>query len=372
MPQAARKTSPVEPPADDSVETPPPMPARQVVAELRALVARENYETIAAGVGCHEGTLNKLLAGKTPWSDALLAKASAFLRLEAIRAADAAAGLDGRLVATSVSKSIADVATVAQVQQGLGLVVGESGVGKTCALQLFARHNPAALYVHASARVNAPSRMLDELWSLAGFRFSGPPRPSRAKLADETRRKHSGVRARATRRPKHGAPTFKQRYDQIVEAWAVPEGATTGRIILIDDAHVLTYPTFELLRSIHDDSRVAILFAATGRFREISEFRQAGQMFEQLMGRICIRRTIRRPPVTDVERVARVWMPAGAKLSPDARQYLSDLASGLAGLRLVKHHVRLAYRLGRFGAAKGQPLDRSHLAHAHKLLADAE
>ena len=357
------KLPPVEIPADDA---PPPLPLRELVARLRNLVSQANLETVARGIGCHQGTLGKMLAGKQRWSDALVAKATEYLRLRAIRDADEAAGLVGRTVPTSVSRTIADVCTVCQVQHAIGEVRGSAAVGKTIGALLYCRSNPAAIYIHASARVNTPIRMLEELWHLAGFRYVNAAARSRSKRPGTGGRANRG---KWQRRPAHRSPTVKAQYDQIVEDWRVGEGQTSARVVLIDDAHLLGDRTLELLRTVHDDTGVGLVLVGTTNLLRLQAACGAGQMYEQVVSRVAIRRTILSPPAADVAAIAKAHMPPGRDLTAAAREYLLAVAAGFGGNRAVRWHVQLAFGLPRSGPKDGEALDRRHLVEAHKMLA---
>jgi DNA transposition AAA+ family ATPase len=326
-----------------------------VLAALRDLAAGENVETVANGIGCHAGTLSKLLAGKTAWSERLLAQARAYLAVRAMQAADAGGAAD--LGAVAPTRSVRDVARVCaycQAEQVIGIIEGESGSGKTVGLLAYQRTNPAAVYVHGCYAINSPLRLLAALWQRAGFRYHGSTRPGRG-------------------RPR-SAPTVREQFDQLVDRWRVPAGKPSARVLLIDDAHVLTFPALELLRELHDASRIAVVLAGTTRLEErVSAHGDSHQMYEQLRGRCMIRRTLRPSGAADAAAVAAAWAPSKARFTAEARAFLADLAGQLGGLRLVKAHVRLVGRLAsKFRPADGEAVDLVHLERARKLLADLE
>lgn len=362
----ARRLEDDDAPAIGPVEIAPPrMSDRELLAAIRNRVAQSNMDTVARGVGVHRGTIARLLDGQFTLSDSNRARLTAYLDTENLRARDAATGLGARtLVKTSVAEAIGRVALLAQVQHSIALVQGPAGTGKTYGALHYAAGNPSAIYINTSPRVNAPGRMVEELWHLAGFRYRRLHVPaSTAKTKDG-----QGKRANYKRRP-HRAPTIKSQYDQIVRAWRVDEAEVSNRIIIIDQAHELGDKTVACLQAIHDDTRIAMLFLTTNRWARFDAGGGDCQQYEQIVSRIGVRRSIAHASRSDVVSIAKGWLPTGAKLAADAEKYLTDLSLMRGGLRIVKWHVDLAYRLDSYSPKPGEALTARHLAMAHDLLA---
>ncbi len=360
MTQSARKlmieppprdapVSPGAPTAADAEELPPAKVILERLRELRRIgeAAGEPIpmENMANGVGVHNGTLSRALSGKGKPSDDFCRKAWTYCRLMEMRAEDP--DVDGRIVETSVTQRVRKLCNYCQLERCIGMLISETSAGKTEALKAYAKRNPSAIYVHATARTDSIAGMVDGIWR-ASKAFRDPGRSSR-----------------------HHGKTVRDKWDDIVRGFTTT--VVSARVILIDDAHVLNFRVMEVLRELHDETNLGIVLAGTTRLQaRVTASGDAHQMYEQLRARVMVVRVIRKPSPKDVAAVAAAWAPPKARFTKAAGEYLFTLSQGLGALRVVKAHVRMALRLG--GKHKvdvpRETIDVRHLQVAHAQLQD--
>ncbi|MFA5123598.1 AAA family ATPase [Zavarzinia sp.] len=307
---------------------------------------RPAKKTAALSIGVHEGTLGRYLDGKAEPSEDFRRLAWTWLTLEEARELDEAegraapriAGAAEPLAETTVVRRVERLCKLCLQERIIGMVYSETSCGKTTALKAYAAGNPAAIYVKASVvRTSTKRGMMASIWKGAARR--GKDR------------------------------SLSDRWDDLIEylAGGDPSRPST-RLIIVDDAHVLPYAVLEALRDLHDEAGVGIVLAGTTRLHSrVTLAGDAHQMFEQLRARIGVVRRVGKPDRPDVEAVARAWAPPGLEFTAEALEWLADLAKQLGALRLVKHHVRMALRIGGADRVNGT-LDVRHLQAAHRQL----
>lgn len=309
------------------------------IIRLGDMKAQQMADAMGVNVGHLSRVLKPASAGGRVGSEDFLQKAWTFIRLWEMKKAD---GDAGKIVPTSVTRRVAKLCTYCQVERCIGMLISETSAGKTSAMQAYCETNPSAIYVHGSARTNKVASMVRAIW-----------------LASKAFRGHK---------------TLTEQWEAIVRGFRTEPGDVTTRILLVDDAHVLSYGTLEALREIHDDTGIGLVLAGTTRLDgRVSLAGDAHQMFEQLRARVMLRRIIRKPTRDDVAAVAAAWAGEGTRFTPSALAYLCELSQGLGALRLVKSHVRMALRLGgrdKVPADKRgrRTLDKNHLETAHGQL----
>ena len=307
---------------------------------------------IARAIGVHPVTLGRYLNGTSKPSPKFAAQAWSWLGIMDARLLDgeashsaapavAQAADSGPLADTAALRRIAKLCRYCMVESVMGMLISETSCGKTTGLLAFARSNPSAIYVKASVVRTATKRgFMDAVWSASGRRSQGARKQ-----------------------------TQEQRWDALV-SYLRGDGHTSTRIILVDDAHVLSYGVLECLRDLHDEAGVGIVLAGTTRLSSrVSLAGDAHQMYEQLRARVQIVHKLGKPCPSDVEAVARAWVPEGRELdfTREAMDWLARSAVGLGALRVVKAHVRMALHLSGELKVNGL-LGMEHLAAAHQQL----
>ena len=312
---------------------------RRVAGAAGQKLSLEAMADVAADPAGH---LGRVVSGKAKASADFRRKAWQWIQLREMRADDADVG---RVAETTVTRRVARLCAYCQVERCMGMLVSETSAGKTTALAAYAQSNPAAVYVHGGNRTNSALRMIDAIWRRAGFRQPAS---------------------------RHGRKGLADKWDDVVRAFSAAGGAgVTARIVLVDDAHSLSFSAIEALRELHDETGVGIVLAGTTRLEErLTLAGDVNQMYEQVRARVMMTLALGRPAAADVEAVARAWAPPKARFTAAALRWLTDLSAGLGALRLVKAHVRTACRLGgrhKVDVAR-EAIDEAHLAAAHELL----
>lgn len=140
----------------------------------------------------------------------------------------------------------------------------------------------------------------------------------------------------------------------------------TGRALLIDEAHGLSEPAFELLRDLHDECGVPIVLAGTLR---LSELVAASDVFSgQFSSRVALRYDVTEDlrggggtdpkPVHSADEIRKLFESDKVRLTDDGRRYLTGLANlpGFGGLRLCAKLVQVTASI-----MHGKPLDAATL-----------
>lgn len=218
-------------------------------------------------------------------------------------------------VETEVATDILTVARIACTSNGMGVVVGPSGVGKSKCIEALARIYPGAIAI----RVMSSTR-----------RAPGLIRDLAAKL---------GV-------PMRNTAALAQR--GIIETLK-----GTGRPIFIDEAHQLIDTGLDAVRDIHDEAEVPIVLFGTKTLND--RIIDTQQYFGQFNSRVVARRDVteaamrpRNPrPLFTVDEVIKVCAGGKVKLTKDAGDFLTEIACvpGLGGLRIASQIVAIARRL---------------------------
>ena len=258
-------------------------------------------------------------------------------------------------VRTTIARRIAGVAAATCKLGGIGMVFGESGIGKTLALQAVAAERPGAIYCQLDVTRAAPGSLL---------------------LAIAEAMKAKAVK-RAT------VNTAGKRYDLLREAL---QGS--NRLLIIDQVHRLCSggtgdKALYTLADLHDVTGCPMLWAGTIDLVAYLERRElAGQEpLAQLRRRIAISLDLMEEaapsgsPGSDrpgqklftVEEVRQVLAQSKLKLTDGALRYATDLANleGQGHLGDVVALVTMASLLN----AQASTLTEDMLRQAHHMLA---
>ncbi len=161
------------------------------------------------------------------------------------RAKDKAQDIKRDFVSTVTAKKIIDVCGMAHSMNDINLVIGEAGLGKTVALKHYADNTAGVVFVEVEPTFS-PKVMLVELCHKLGIT------PSRSN--------HDNISA-------------------ITEKLKGSE-----RLIVIDEAELLSYKCLEIIRRIHDMTGVGVVLAGMPRLRK--NLRGKSGEYKQLYSRI--------------------------------------------------------------------------------------
>jgi len=209
---------------------------------------RWSQARLAKAAGLGQALLNQLIRGRYPSSPtAHLGRVVSTIERQETRRELAIVPVP--IVETTVSKRVAAICRRAHHYRSFGVVAGEVGVGKTCALKLYAQANAGVYYVRALHGMTI-SVLLDELVEAVGanvYKSAGSRRGTQAERLAAVRRKLTGQDA----------------------------------LLILDEAKRVNAGTLETLRDLRDLAGVGVVLAGTpvlyhmlrdvhGRFGQIS------------------------------------------------------------------------------------------------------
>jgi DNA transposition AAA+ family ATPase len=207
----------------------------------------------------------------------------------------------------------------------IGLIIAESGIGKTMCADAVRLAYPSAVYVPCDITTQGVSMTL----------------------------KHLGRRLGCTPR----SATVSALLQTIIERLR-----GSGRLVIFDDAHFLKWEAFEAVRAINDGARVGILLLGQERLYSRMRGESSSYLYDQLYSRIGIRREIRTITRGDVRAVCDSIAPGLDKLSID---FLLDRALGKGHYRSMIYLLRLAAQIAK---ENNLPLNLERLHEAGEFL----
>ena len=224
---------------------------------------------------------------------------------------------------TPTAKAILDLVAYCRDTKGMGLIIGNPGVGKTTALTQF-----AITFYEAKLCSMSPA--------------------------------HSSMSG-ALKRVCDALETFPSRsvcetHEVICNALKWRQGVN---VLMFDEAQHLTNQTIEELRCIHDETGVAMVFAGNATFQ--SRFNKAkGAVFAQFSSRISMRLELWEPTAEDIQAFC-----DHHKISGDKEfEFLSRHAKSSGGLRTISKLINVAYPL----SGQENPISLAHLKAAAGML----
>lgn len=216
------------------------------------------------------------------------------------------------------AKKVYDIAQMVHMNRMMGVVVGRAGFGKTAALLRYTDEFPGVVYLEVDTA------------------YSG------IELMMELDRKLGG----------DGKGTLNDLKNRIINKFT-----NSGRLLIIDQAEYMSEKALDLIRTIHDKSRVGVLF--TGLPRLIQNMKGAKGVLEQVYTRIGASIELKPLSEADVETIVRQHMPDINGYAPDLVQFANGNARVLT--LLMRNSKRLA-------KAAGKPIDREVIAKANSYL----
>lgn len=209
---------------------------------------RWSQARLAKAAGLGQALLNQLIRGRYPSSPtAHLARVVSTIERQETRRDLAIVPVP--IVETTVHKRVAAICARAHHYRSFGVVAGEVGVGKTCALRAYAEANAGVYYVRALHAMTI-SVLLDELVEVTAatpYKSPGSRRGTQAERLAAVRRRLTGQDA----------------------------------LLILDEANRVNAGTLETLRDLRDLAGVGVVLAGTpvlyhmlrdvhGRFGQIS------------------------------------------------------------------------------------------------------
>lgn len=217
------------------------------------------------------------------------------------RHAQKAKDLPTDFIATPTAKRILETCSLAHAMADIQIVIGEAGLGKTMALKEYAAQKDGVVMIEVDPTFGAKV-LLTELCNTLGLTLA---------------------------RNNHAMMTV-----------IVDKLKGSGRLLIVDEAELLTHKPLEILRRLHDKAGIGIVLAGMPRLR--ANLRGARGEYKQLYSRVGLALDIKtRLPERDIAMLAEVALDTDA-----FNDVLYDACGGNARklnklLRGIKHMSHL-------------------------------
>lgn len=197
---------------------------------------------VAGQLGRSPAAINQYLHGKYKGDTKAIDKAVAELLA---RHASKAKDVKTDFIATPTAKRIVEICGIAHAMADICLVIGDAGLGKTMALKEYASKNEGVVLIEVDPTFSAKV-LLTEICNNLGLT---PARNNHAMM------------------------------DAIVEKLKGSE-----RLLIVDEAELLTHRPLEILRRIHDKAGIGLVLAGMPRLR--ANLRGKRGEYKQLYSRV--------------------------------------------------------------------------------------
>jgi DNA transposition AAA+ family ATPase len=199
-----------------------------------------------------------------------------------------------RFCKISVSTMIWEVLQTCHEKRKEGSVIGPSGISKTWTARAYQEKNPSTILITASPTRRSLSSILHAISS------------------------------------KVGGGGFNTRLDDILYS-VIDRLKDWGRLIIVDEANFLKWESFEILRTIYDETQTGFVFLGTQRLYS----RMRGDRtydWDQILSRISVRRAVSEISYEDVKIIASEISPG---LPKNCLDFLFQTVKEPGRLRIV-------------------------------------
>lgn len=204
---------------------------------------------LASKIGISESTFSRYLKGSYPTPESIEEKINAFFEKENARR-EASFTTDIDFAMTGISEVVLNVLEYTRLQKIIGIIYGDAGIGKTFTCNYFMKERPDVIMVTANPAFASPKPFLKLLLRSLKISFKGS--------LDE----------------------------MLMEAFFKLENG--DKMIIIDEAQHLTRRTLEIVRSINDITKSAIVLVGNEVIHSKLTGKQEAE-FAQLFSRISMR-----------------------------------------------------------------------------------
>jgi len=139
----------------------------------------------------------------------------------------------------------------------------------------------------------------------------------------------------------------------------------SGRLLVIDEAHFLSWEAFEVTRKIYDATGIGLVFVGQQHlYDQMKGGHRKSFLWDQIYSRVGLRCTFRGDVLLpDVEMICNKIYPAG--LDNKSMSYLHHKANGPGKFRVI---VKLLQRAQRLAESEGTKVSLPLLQQVHKIL----
>jgi hypothetical protein len=236
----------------------------QSLRESQGLTLR----SISKSLQISESALSQWLSGKYPGdADSIDEKIAHYLRLNDERRIAPRRQL--KFVETTIVKKIFEVARWCHLDGEMGVVYGQSGIGKTYAVREYVNRNLDAILIEIDDRYANKTAFVRELHRRLGGDGNGK---------------------------------LQEVLDVVVERLKY-----SGRLLIVDEAEKLPYRTLELIRRLHDFTEIGVLLV--GMPELIDNLRGKRRQYAQIYSRITVPCQLTTISLQDTEQVVKSIIP---------------------------------------------------------------
>lgn len=189
---------------------------------------------------------------------------------------------DTEFCKTQISKKIWDVLQACEEDGDMGLVIGPAGVGKTKTVQEYKRRSRSAILITADITSKACGAVLYAIAKKMSSTFHG----------------------------NRNAELLQRIIDQL---------KNSRRLLIIDEAHFLTWEAFEAVRKIHDCAGIGVCYVGMPRLYSQMQGSKRSYLYDQIFSRIGVRVNITETYSEDVEALIKSRHPG---LNKGCMEYL--------------------------------------------------
>lgn len=220
-------------------------------------------------------------------------------------------------VHTEASKLIWEVLLYCDQKQKMGAAVAPSGSGKTETCKAYKKENRASIFVTCDITKRRPGTVLQMILKHVGSAQAGSSTSAALDACIERLR-------------------------------------DSKRLLIMDDAHFLTWEAYELVRKIHDCARIGVVYVGQEKlYDQMRGTDPRSYLFDQIHSRIAIKRD--KLPITkkDVKMMARSYCDFDA----ECLDYLYARAKGKGRFRTATNLIEVALEMHeQFKTPVGVPL----------------
>lgn len=229
---------------------------------------------IAENLGLSATTISLWMAGTYKGSTSRIDRAiTSYLKREKEKAE--LKKFENKFIDTTNSKQIFKLCMMGLNDHRLCVLVGDSGFGKTTALQEFSKQNPGTIYIEVDPTYNAKV-LFSHLQKLLGH-------PGKGMLSD-------------------------------IYADCVESLRDTDRLVIIDQADILNTRTLDDLRCLNDKAKVGVVLA--GMPILVENIRGCRNQFAQIYTRICCNLKINQLRENDIRDIVMAYLPESGDVWP--------------------------------------------------------
>jgi len=227
---------------------------------------------------------------------------------------------------TSISSSIFEVIEFCDRYHEMAMIISSAGAGKTEAAKERTRKNPNTMLI----TVDLTRRSLGSVLTIIGEKVC-----------------HRSF----------GNLLNSERLGVIIK-----ELKNADRLLIIDEAHLLSWEAFDTLRTIYDHSKIAIVFMGMPRLYSQMKDSRKGFLWDQISSRIAIQRYVDTIEFKDVALIADSIYPG---LPKKCLEFLYQKANGSGKFRTM---IKLLKSAVRFSDIDKIPLNLNLLKEIDSLM----